>query len=165
MMTHRASNPNFFKIPERVRVSHILIKVDPKADAAQKAAARKKIEDIQKQLKNGKDFSELAKKDSECPSNAKGGDLGYLMRGQVVKPFEDVAFSLKPGEVSGIVETEFGFHIIKVTDKKPATTLAYEQVKDRLAVNLKKDKVDKEIPLYLEKLKKDAKIERYLKES
>jgi len=159
------SNPNFFKIPERVRVSHILIKVDPKADAAQKAAARKKIEDIQKQLKNGKDFSELAKKDSECPSNTKGGDLGYLMRGQVVKPFEDVAFSLKPGEVSGIVETEFGFHIIKVTDKKPATTLAYEQVKDRLAVNLKKDKVDKEIPLYLEKLKKDAKIERYLKES
>ena len=158
------SHPDFFKIPEQVRASHILIKVDSKADAAQKAAARKKIEDIQKQLKNGEDFSELAKKVSDCPSKDKGGDLGYFSRGQMVKPFEDVAFSLKPGEVSGIVETEFGFHIIKVTDKKPETILAYEQVKDRLAARLKEDKVEKEIGLYLEKLKKDAKIERYLKE-
>jgi len=158
------SNPDFFKIPEQVRASHILIKVDPKADAAQKAAARNKINDIQKQLKNGGDFSELAKKVSDCPSNTKGGDLGYFRRGQMVKPFEDVAFSLKPGEVSGIVETDFGFHIIKVTDKKPGTTMTYEQVKDRLAAMLKKDKVEKETDLYLEKLKKDAKIERYLKE-
>ena len=155
------SNPNFFKIPEQVCASHILIKVDPKADAAQKAAARKKIDDIQKRLKNGENFSELAKKVSDCPSNTKGGDLGCFSRGQMVKPFEDVAFSLKPGEVSGIVETDFGFHIIKVMDKKPETTLAYEQVKDRLAAMLKKDKVEKETDLYLEKLKKDAKIERY----
>ena len=158
------SNPNFFKIPEQVCASHILIKVDPKADAAQKAAARKKIDDIQRQLKNGENFSELAKKVSDCPSNTKGGDLGCFSRGQMVRPFEDVAFSLKPGEVSGIVETDFGFHIIKVMDKKPETTMAYEQVKDRLAAMLKKDKVEKEIPLYLDKLKKDAKIERYLKE-
>jgi peptidyl-prolyl cis-trans isomerase C len=159
------SHPDFFKIPEQVRASHILIKADPKADVAQKAAARKKIEDIQKQLKNGEDFSELAKKVSDCPSKAKGGDLGYFRRGQMVKPFEDVAFSLKPGGVSGIVETEFGFHIIKVTEKKPETTLTYEQVKDRIAAKLKEDKIAKEINLYLEKLKKDAKIERYLKES
>jgi len=159
-----ASNPNFFKVPAQVRASHILIKVDPKADAAQKAAARKKIDDIQNQLKNGEDFSELAKRVSDCPSKTKGGDLGYFSRGQMVKAFDDVAFSLKPGEVSGIVETDFGFHIIKLTDKKPETTLAYEQVKDRLAAMLKNDKVEKETDLYLEKLKKDAKIEKYLKE-
>jgi len=158
-------NPDFFKVPEQVRASHILIKVGAKSDAAQKAAARKKIEAIQKQLKNGEDFSELAKKVSECPSNTKGGDLGYFSRGQMVKPFEDVAFSLKPGEMSGIVETEFGFHIIKLTEKKTETTLGYEQVKDRLATLLKKDKVEKETNLYIEKLKKDSKIEKYLKES
>jgi len=159
------SNPDLFKIPEQVRASHILIKVDPKTDTAQKAAARKKIENIQKQLKNGTDFSEVAKQSSDCPSKDKGGDLGYFNRGQMVKPFEDVAFSLKPGEMSGIVETEFGFHIIKLTEKKLETTLAYEQVKDRLATMLKKDKVEKETDLYLEKLKKDSKIEKYLKES
>jgi peptidyl-prolyl cis-trans isomerase C len=159
------SNPGLFKIPEQVHASHILIKVAPKADAAQKTAARKKIEDIQKQLKNGDDFSELAKKVSDCPSSAKGGDLGYFRRGQMVKPFEDVAFSLKPGDVSGIVETDFGFHIIKVLDKKPETTLAYEQVKDRLAAKLKNDKIQKATDSYVDQLKKDAKIERYLKES
>jgi peptidyl-prolyl cis-trans isomerase C len=158
------SNPNFFKVPAQVRASHILIKVDPKTDAAQKAAARKKIDDIQRQLKNGEDFSELAKRVSDCPSKTKGGDLGLFSRGQMVKAFDDVAFSLKPGEVSGIVETDFGFHIIKLTDKKPETTLSYEQVKNRLATMLKNDKVEKETDLYLEKLKKDAKIERYLKE-
>ena len=159
------SNPDLFKIPEQVRASHILIKVDPKTDTAQKAAARKKIENIQKQLKNGTDFSEVAKQSSDCPSKDKGGDLGYFKRGQMVKPFEDVSFSLKPGEVSGIVETEFGFHLIKIMDKKPATTLTYEQVKDRLAAKLKNDKVGDETDLYLEKVKKGAKIERYLKES
>ena len=115
--------------------------------------------------RDGKDFSELAKKDSECPSKTKGGDLGYFRRGQMVKPFEDVAFSLKPGEVSGVVETDFGFHIIKVTDKKPATTVSYEEVKDRIIATLKSDKLEKETDLYLEPLKKRAKIERYLKEN
>jgi peptidyl-prolyl cis-trans isomerase C len=114
-------------MPEQVHARHILVKVDPKADATQKAAARKKIEDIQKQLKNGEDFSELAKKASDCPSNAKGGDVGYFGRGQMVKPFEDAAFSLKPGEVSGIVETEFGLHLIKVMDKKPEKIMDYQR--------------------------------------
>jgi len=159
------SHPDLFKRPEQVCASHILIKVDPKAAAAQKAAARKKIEDLEKQLKKGENFSELAKKVSDCPSKDKGGDLGCFGRGQMVKPFEDVAFSLKPGEVSGIVETEFGFHIIKVTDKKPATTVSYEEVKDRIKATLKSDKLEKETDLYLEPLKKGAKIERYLKET
>ena len=156
------SRPDYFKIPEQAHASHILIKSDPKADASQKAEARKKIQDIQKRLKKGEDFAELAKKFSQCPSSAKGGDLGYFGRGQMVKPFEDVAFSLKPGEVSGIVETDFGFHLIKVLDKKPETTLGYQNVKDRLVAMLKNEKIQKETDLYLEQLKKNAKIESFL---
>ena len=81
-----------------------MIKVDTDADSSKKADARKKIEKIQAQLKNGEDFSTLAKDHSEGPSSVKGGDLGYFKRDQMVKPFEDAAFDLKLGEVSDIVE-------------------------------------------------------------
>lgn len=81
---------------------------------------RAQIEDIKKQLENNGDFAELARNKSDCPSSQKGGELGEFTRGQMVKPFEDVAFSQEVGKVSDIVETQFGYHLIKVTDKKPA---------------------------------------------
>lgn len=156
---------NVFKKPDEVKASHILIKVEAKADEAQKAEARKKIEDIQKRVKKGEDFAALAKEFSQCPSSAKGGDLGYFRRGQMVKPFEDAAFKLKPGELSDIVKTSFGFHLIKVTDKKPGGTTPYETVKGRVEQFLKNEKTQKETELYLEEIKKDAKIERFSKET
>lgn len=159
------AHPVEFKMPEQVRASHILIKVDPKADEAAKAEARKKIEDIQAGLKKGGDFAALAKEKSSCPSAEKGGDLGYFSRGQMVKPFEEAAFALKPGEVSGPVETNFGYHIIKVIDKKPETTLAYEEVKAKLGQKLREEKLEKELDLYLAELKKTAKVERFLSET
>jgi len=106
------SKPNFFKRPEQVRASHILIKVDASAKEKDVKDARKKIEGIQKKLKKGEDFAKLAKETSQCPSSAKGGDLGFFKRGQMVKPFEDAAFSMKTGQVSDIIRTRFGFHII-----------------------------------------------------
>ncbi|MCK4487682.1 MAG: peptidylprolyl isomerase [Desulfobacterales bacterium] len=156
------SNLDFFKQPEQVRASHILVSVDPKGDASQKAEARKKIEKIQQKLHKGEDFSALAKEFSQCPSSAKGGDLGYFKRGQMVKPFEEAAFALKPGEASDIVETRFGYHLIKVVDKKPKSTIAYEDVKDKLGQYLKQEEVKKEVSLYVEELKQKAKIERFL---
>jgi peptidyl-prolyl cis-trans isomerase C len=158
------SNPDLFKQPEQVQASHILVKVDPKGDASQKAEARKKIEKIQQKLHKGEAFGALAKEFSQCPSSAKGGDLGYFNRGQMAKAFEDTAFALEPGEVSDIVETRFGYHVIKVVAKKPKSTIAYEDVQDRLGQYLKQQKVKKELSLYVEKLKQKAKIERFLAE-
>ena len=155
-------NPQLFKQPEQVKASHILIKVEPTADEATKAAARKKIEDIRKKLTDGGDFAELAKEYSEGPSAPKGGDLGYFRRGQMVKAFDDTAFSMKINEVSGLVETRFGYHLIKVYDKKPEQTLAYADVKDKIAQRLKQEKIEKDAIAYAENLKKDAKIEKFL---
>ena len=155
------SNPDLFKQPEQVQASHILIKIDPQADASQKAEARKKIEKIRKRLQKGEDFAALAKEFSQCPSNAKGGDLGYFRRGQMVPPFEQAAFALKPGTISDIVETKFGYHLIKVIDKKSESTIPYKDVKERLEQHLKQEKIQKEITLYVEQLKEKAKVERF----
>ena len=155
------SNPDLFKQPEQVQASHILIKVDSKADDAQKSEARNKIEEIQKRLQKGEDFAALAKEFSQCPSNAKGGDLGYFRRGQMVPPFEQAAFGLKPGTISDIVETNFGYHLIKVIDKKSESTIPYNDVKERLEQHLKQKKIQKEITSYVDKLKAKAKVERF----
>ena len=155
-------NPRFFKQPEQVKASHILIKVEPTADDAAKAAARKKIEDVRKKLADGGDFAELAKEYSEGPSGPRGGDLGYFGRGQMVKPFDDAVFAMQVNQVSEVVETRFGYHLIKVYDKKPEETLAYAEVKDRISERLKREKIQKGAQGYVENLKKDAKIEKLL---
>jgi len=155
-------NPRFFKKPEQVKASHILIKVEPTADDAAKAAARKKIEDVRKKLADGGDFAELAKEYSEGPSGPRGGDLGYFGRGQMVKPFDDAVFAMQVNQVSEVVETRFGYHLIKVYDKKPEETLAYAEVKDRISERLKREKIQKGAQGYVENLKKDAKIEKLL---
>jgi peptidyl-prolyl cis-trans isomerase C len=158
------SHPDLFKQPEQVRASHILIKVDSGAGESQKAEAHKKLEEIQEKAQKGEDFAALAREFSQGPSSARGGDLGYFRRGQMVKPFEEAAFALRPGEVSDIVETEFGYHLFKVIDKKPETTIAYKDIKDRLEQHLKQGKVQREISVYVEKLKEGAKVERFLTE-
>jgi peptidyl-prolyl cis-trans isomerase C len=154
------THPDYFKRPEQVRASHILIKVDPQAEQPVKDEKKAKLQKIQKRLKAGEAFAVLAKEISECPSNIKGGDLGYFERGKMVKPFEDVAFKLKTGEVSDIVETRFGYHLIKVVDKKPASVMGYEEVKDKIGQYLKKEKTGKKLKGYIEELRKKAVIEK-----
>jgi peptidyl-prolyl cis-trans isomerase C len=157
------SHLNLFKQPEQVRASHILIKVEPKATEPEKEDALKKIRDVQKKQIKGDDFAKLAKEYSQGPSNAKGGDLGYFKRGQMVPAFEEVAFKLKPGKVSDIVKTRFGYHLIKVVDKKPDSTVPYAELKDRLGQYLKQEKVQKQVRQLVEKLRKEAKVETFLK--
>ena len=155
-------HPEQFKKPDQVQASHILITVDPKADEAKKKEAHKKAEDILQKLQKGGDFAALAKEFSQCPSAANGGDLGHFGRGQMVKPFEDAAFAMKPGEISKVVETNFGYHIIKVTDKTAESTVKYDDVKEKLEQHLKQQKVQKDVEQYIAKLKETAKIERFL---
>jgi peptidyl-prolyl cis-trans isomerase C len=156
------ANPDLFKSPETVRASHILIQVPQNASEADKAKAREQITAIQKRLQKGEDFAAVAKETSQCPSSAKGGDLDYFSRGQMVGPFEEAAFSLKPGEMSGIVETQFGYHLIKVTDKKDAGVVPYDEIKEKIEQHLKQQKVNQEMGQYLAGLKSKVKIETFL---
>lgn len=156
------ANPQLFQQPEQVKASHILVKVDADAPQEKKDEARKKIESVQKKAKKGEDFASLAKTYSEGPSGPKGGDLGYFRRGQMVKPFEDAAFNLKPDQTSDIVETQFGYHLIKVVDKKPAQKAAYADVKEQLTEHLKKQKMDSEASTYIQSLRSGAKIEKFI---
>lgn len=152
-------NPQHFDQPEQVKASHILVKVDPEATPEAKAEAKKKIEDILKQVKAGGDFAALAKEHSDCPSAAQGGDLGAFGRGQMVKEFEEAAFAMKPGEISGVVETQFGYHIIKVTDKTEAGKVPFDEVKDQIEGYLTQQKRSEFWQTYSQKMRDDAKIE------
>jgi peptidyl-prolyl cis-trans isomerase D len=131
----RAYNNNIaqYSTPEQVRASHILLKIEGKDDAAVKT----KAEGILKQLKGGADFADLARKNSEDEGTAKnGGDLDYFARGRMVPEFDEVAFTLQPGQMSDLVKTQFGYHIIKVVDKKAGTTRSLADVRQQIADQL-----------------------------
>ncbi len=131
-----------YSAPEQRHAEHILIALPAKASDAEKQAARAKAESILKQVQQapGK-FSDLAKQYSDDPgSRSKGGDLGFFGRGMMLKPFEDAVFSLKPGEISGIVQTDFGFHIIKVLEAKGGGVTPLDQVKADIAAKIKMQK-------------------------
>lgn len=150
----------YFKQPETVRASHILISADEKATPEERKKAKEKAEALLKRLKAGEDFAALAKAESICPSSTQGGDLGTFGRGQMVGPFEDSVFALKPGEVSGLVETQFGYHIIKLIEKQELKTEKFEDVKDKIANFLKSQKIQQELSSFMDELKKSAKIEK-----
>jgi peptidyl-prolyl cis-trans isomerase C len=152
-------NPDKFKQDETVRASHILIPVDAKADEATKKTARAKAEGLAKQAKSGADFAKLAKENSSDGSAANGGDLNFMSRGQTVAPFDKALFSMQPGQISDVVETEFGFHVIKVTEKKPATTVPFEQVSPRIRDFLTEQQKQEKAQAFIEGLKKKAQIE------
>ena len=145
---------------DEVRASHILISTVDKNNKplseAKKKEAKKKAEDILKKAKSGEEFSALAKENSDDPgSGSQGGDLGYFAKGQMVPEFEKTAYALKIGEISDIVESQFGYHIIKSTDKKDEQT-PYEDVKDSIKDTLLNEKFLNQV----KKLSKEAKVEK-----
>ena len=135
------ANKDKYRTPERVKERHILVSTmnKPKEEQAKLEA---KAADLLKQLRNGADFAELAKKNSDDPGSAqKGGDLDWVTRGQMVKPFEEASFALKPKEISNLVKTDYGFHIVQVMEKQEARLKPFDEVKADLATSLKKQMV------------------------
>jgi peptidyl-prolyl cis-trans isomerase C len=152
-------NPDRFKQPEAVKASHVLIAVPQGSDEAAKKAARAKAEDVLKQARAGTDFAALAKKYSNDASAPHGGDLGFFPRGQMVPPFEAAAFALEPGKVSDIVETPFGFHVIKVTEKRPARTVPFSEVAAQIEQYLRQEQQQEKTKAFIDQLKTRGKVE------
>ena len=152
-------NPERFARPETVRASHILLRVDPNADDATKKQTRTKIEEVLKRAKSGEDFGALAQQNSQDGSAPQGGDLGYFPKEKMVPQFADVAFALKTGEISDVVTTQFGVHIIKVTDRKPAGTVPLEEVSPRVKQFLTEQKKQQQAQAFIAALRQKAKIE------
>ena len=161
-------HPQMFRNPGdpagSIRASHILILVDQKATEAQKKAALEKINNLKAQLtKDPKQFEALAKSESQCPSGKQGGSLGAFGKGQMVPEFEAVAFALKPGEISEIVTTQFGYHIIRRDPPQGETVMPFENVKGQLIEALKGQKSQAAEQKFMDDLKKEMKVQILVK--
>ncbi|MBN2180432.1 MAG: peptidylprolyl isomerase [Sedimentisphaerales bacterium] len=150
-----------FERGEQIRASHILIKPvytqggDPNEA---KAVAKAKAQELLKKIKEGADFAMLAKANSNCPSAERGGDLGFFSKGDMTPPFEEAAFGLNLGQISDIVETEYGYHIIRVTDQRGAGAIPFDEVKDNLIQQLTTQRQNELTNAYIESLKAEAEI-------
>lgn len=150
-------NPDKFQHPAEIRASHILFRVAAGGDAD---AVKKRAEDTLGRIKKGEDFAKLAKDLSEDPGSAsRGGDLGFFSRDSVVPQFADAAFSLQKDQLSNVVQTQFGFHIIKVTDSRGPGLVPLADAKEQIEGFLEGQERDKQEHAYLDQLKKTAKIE------
>ena len=154
--------PDKFMQPGQVKASHILIKVAADVGEEEKAKKREEINKIRQKLDEGADFAETAKELSQGPSGPNGGDLGYFTRDRMVPPFADAAFALEVGQVSDIVITQFGYHIIKVFDKKEGSAIPYETIKAQIERMLQGQKIQEAVELYSKKLEEEATIEKFL---
>lgn len=151
--------------PEQVRVRQILIRLSPRFTQEEKNRARHEAQNLLSKLKQGEDFAKIAEIYSEDESRAvrtNGGDFGYFTRGQLLQPIEQVAFSLKPGEISDIIETEYGFHIIKVEDHKERRARSFEEVKDLIRARLQEEYATIKAEESVKDIGKEAGMEIYL---
>lgn len=152
-------NPKMFESPAQVRASHILIKSDKKDPEEKKKAAREKADGLLKRVRNGEDFATLAKENSDCPSAKDGGDLDFFYQQEMAKPFGDAAFSMKKGDVSDVVETQFGYHIIKVTDKKDSFMVSFDDWKDQIMNRILETRVRGALDEKVKDLRSKAKVD------
>ena len=155
-------NRDKFKMPEAVHVRHILVAKAAGDDDKVKAEKKAKAEDLQRQLLAGANFAEIAKKNSDCPSKETGGDLGVFTRGEMVKQFENAAFSQEVNAIGPVVETEYGFHIIQVLERHAPKALALDdRMKGNISAFLEQQKQQEAFEAILKKLRAKAKITVY----
>ena len=149
-----ATHQSAFYVPDQVHPQHILLIFDEKISEEQKQVKRKRAEEALKKIRDGEKFSEVAKQYSEDVSASTGGDLGFLERGKMVAAFQDAVFKLRPGEVSGIVETSYGLHIIRLQEVRPGRTKLYREVKDDIDRILFSEKREKGYKDWMAELRK-----------
>ena len=160
--TFYRKNKDKFKMPESVHVRHILVAKAAGDDEKTKAEKKAKADDLRKQLLGGADFAKTALKSSDCPSKQTGGDLGTFPRGQMVKPFEDAAFSQKKDEIGPVVETDFGYHIIQVLEKNSSKTMDMDNdMKEKIIAFLTQQKQQEAFDRLIKNLRDKAKIVYY----
>jgi parvulin-like peptidyl-prolyl isomerase len=153
-----AEHPEMFKNDAQVHARHIIFAAGEDADAGTVATAGAKAEKARKRALAGEDFTELAREVSEGPSAPTGGDLGFFTHEQMVPAFADAAFALEPGQISGVVRSPFGFHVIRVEEKRPAGTLPLDEVSDDLRSMLVQQKTGQEVGKMVEALADTATI-------
>ncbi|HYO15233.1 MAG TPA: peptidylprolyl isomerase [Thermoanaerobaculia bacterium] len=152
------------KEPERLRLRHILIRVDENAPEADKQKAREKADSLLARIKGGEDFAKLAQENSDDPgSKARGGELPPMGRGETVPPFEQAAFALqKPNDLSGVVQSQFGYHIIQLLERIPESQVPFEQAKGQIVQMLRQQQAQKQLEAQVQALKAKGKVETYL---
>lgn len=157
-------NQDKMQRPERAHLRHILIAVKPGASDADKQKAREKAEGLLEKLKDGEDFAKLAAENSDDPgSKVRGGDLSWYSRGQTVPQFEKAAFALaRPNDLSGVVETQFGFHIIQLVEREAASPVPFEEARPRITQMLQQKQAGERLKAHVEDLKKKGKVEVFL---
>ena len=144
------------KEPERPNI--VLIMVDEGDSEEVKRQKRERIELVHRRVLAGEDIAAIAQTESDCPSKSRGGDLGFFGRGQMVKPFEDAAFALPVGGVSPVVETSFGYHVIKLTEKEPAGVMSYDEIRENIFDYLKEMRQQEEMQRFVTELREGASI-------
>jgi len=162
MKTYYEENPNLWEREDEVGAKHILIKTtkDDPPDTLESKKAR--IDALLTRIRNGESLETLAKEHSECPSAPKGGDLGYFSRGRMVKPFEETAFLMSVDEVSDVVESSFGYHIIEVYGKREAGTLSFEEAKETIEPDFLQRHTNAALRTLIEELRTNREIERLM---
>jgi len=149
LKTYYDKNLKEFQQPKKVKARHILVK------------DQKQAEKIRQRLLQGEDFGTLAKEFSTCPSKTRGGDLGFFTKDQMVKEFSDMAFSLKPKEISPVVKTKFGYHIILVDEIKEGRQQSFDEVKDSLSNKIRGERKNQYFNSFVSELKKQTKVETH----
>ncbi|WP_018525519.1 foldase protein PrsA [Alkalispirochaeta alkalica] len=153
------AHPEYFERPEQVAARHILLATDEGADTDE---LRTRLGEIRQQLLEGADFEALAREYSDCPSSDQGGDLGAFGRGQMVPAFEEAAFALEAGELSEIVETQFGLHLVQVTERIPGRVIAFTDVLPEIEEFLLEDLQNEAARTYVTSLREAARIEKFI---
>lgn len=162
MQKYYQRHPEYFKREEQVRARHILIALPYHADEEKRSQAMLQIQALAGQLAQGADFGMLALEYSACPSKNKGGDLGYFTREQMIREISEAAFRLQPGELSEVITTRYGYHLVQVLDRKPPSQMPYRNVRDKIERTLRRNKEKAAAASFLAALKKKAVIVRNL---